>query len=1145
MIRLIFIFLFSPFILKAQVVTPYESLSPLLVNTKVDEFFSYQWGLVNYGQTVFEQLGPLENRPTCGKSFEVPSFDLGNISTEDFFLETPGRSCKIKNSTQVVDDDDVSWLPLFLDLEKMVKRDVVVAILDFGLDYRHPDIQDNIAKDFNRCNDLGLPKLERPKKKRDRSERRKGLPNISEFDFSNDCLGWNFTDLRSRLGNSRPKDTDQFSHGTHLAGIISAVSGNGIGVQGVSNRIKILPVKVLENIKKETIKKFGQETIISQILNQISLGLDYVAQVKRYGRPVDAVNLSFGLPTRLATPRVKASLQKVLDQGITVIAAAGNEDVNVDIFPCSFPGVICVGAHSNGGQLAGFSNYGSSVDITAPGELILSLNKTTELSSLFVQSDLYDFQTGTSQSAPFVAAAAALLKGAYPKISSQEVKARLYSSAAPMSFKDHRFTLSGRLQMSSALTSSARPYLRPQLKKLTQLKVKSKKINITFPLKNLWASAKNVNVSVRTLNSNVIVSTKAQKINQLKAFSSKELNFQANIIDFNGASRVKLAIDLNYLSETGHKYSDSFILETELFIHLDDAEALTFPIDFKSETLANINELLDENPDQLNLGRTLTKKITPSDITNEDTEYFVDHVTLKDGVPGIEISILSQNGQRFQQKPLVFLPKTKSFRVTQLDIIPGNIGDEYVLRSVGYENIELKEKSSGDNSDEFNYIGQFIEYYVFDQNYNLLHSSLKLKPLEDLPGRNLDLGTEKNFRFEVAVGAEEDNLQAALSLSPKILRSEKNNFNKIFFISPGQLSDEDNDFDIASFEGNEFFGQQLYYLNKIDGKSEMKLRTFSSPSVRKNIQQMFVQQLYERGEINSPRIHPNMVMELWHIFQQNDLNDEIRVLGSFSMQGALSVGVTDLKSWPASLNTNHFFTLSIKENKNGQGFNYHVEPFDELRDMGLSFDITRDKFMTYFALNKLLKGDYLSVKDKSFSRAQLSYKGLLSKKFSSKSRSVEVKKLSESEVLLNDLISYKNGEKLYSLFKTLGEILLTTSDGQDVSFSTSEVKVSDFISFFTFQELVAPSLYRENGQSLPALYVNASEIYSRRVYSWVVRQGTNDLVAPINLNIEVSDGCLPLSPSKLKGSLSMNYTFLCKTPDNKFALKFIPIQKIN
>lgn len=194
---------------------------------------------------------------------------------------------------------------------------------------------------------------------------------------------------------------DQNGHGTHIAGIIAAVAGNGVGGAGVALRAKIMPVRVLDATGSGS---------SSDVAAGVIWAVDHGATV---------VNLSLGSPTDDAV--LDQAIAYALQKRVPVVAAAGNEgQAGSPIqYPAATPGVIAVAAVDSSNTRAPFSNTGSYVALSAPGVGIVS----TWLGGG------YSTASGTSMAAPFVSGAAAMVRAAAPTLSADAVRNALMSTA--------------------------------------------------------------------------------------------------------------------------------------------------------------------------------------------------------------------------------------------------------------------------------------------------------------------------------------------------------------------------------------------------------------------------------------------------------------------------------------------------------------------------------------------------------------------------------------------------------------------------------------------------------------------------------------------------------------------------------------------
>jgi len=230
---------------------------------------------------------------------------------------------------------------------------------------------------------------------------------------------------------------DDQGHGTHVAGIIAAKADEQgvVGVAGKTN-VRILPLKVLDQ------QGVGDMFDVAMaIMDAADLG-------------ASVINLSLGGEgtSQYLTDAVSYAMEK----GALVVAAAGNDAKNADTYiPASIPGVVTVSAVNDSLTLTDFSNYGSSVDLAAPGQEILS----TWPGGQYAEAD------GTSQAAPFVSGVAALLKVQESDLTVAEMTQRLTSSATDLGVAG-RDTLYGRGLVNAAKTLE-KPIVAKVLDKLT------------------------------------------------------------------------------------------------------------------------------------------------------------------------------------------------------------------------------------------------------------------------------------------------------------------------------------------------------------------------------------------------------------------------------------------------------------------------------------------------------------------------------------------------------------------------------------------------------------------------------------------------------------------------------------------------------
>lgn len=261
-------------------------------------------------------------------------------------------------------------------------EDVVVGVIDTGIDYTHTDLRNNVWTNPNEIAGNGI---------------------------DDDNNGW-VDDIHGiDTVNNDADPRDDHYHGTHVSGTIAAEGNNGIGITGVNWRAKIISCKFLDY--------FGSGTSSAAVRC-----LEYFAALKRAGVNIVLTNNSWG--GGLRSQALEDAISEHEDLGIIFVAAAGNSSRNIDLspdYPAAYPNenIVSVAALKSDGRLASFSNYGiTRVDLAAPGDSILSTSP----------SNGYRFLSGTSMAAPHVAGVLALQKAASPNLEADELIQNLYSN---------------------------------------------------------------------------------------------------------------------------------------------------------------------------------------------------------------------------------------------------------------------------------------------------------------------------------------------------------------------------------------------------------------------------------------------------------------------------------------------------------------------------------------------------------------------------------------------------------------------------------------------------------------------------------------------------------------------------------------------
>ncbi|MFB6636646.1 S8 family serine peptidase [Streptomyces chartreusis] len=214
-------------------------------------------------------------------------------------------------------------------------------------------------------------------------------------------------------------------HGTHVAGTIAAVTNNGKGVAGIAYGAKVSPLRVLG-------KCGGYDSDIIDAITWASGGT--VSGVPANANVAKVINMSLGGGGACSTA-TQSAINAAVNRGTTVVVAAGNSNANASGYsPASCANVISVAAADRQGNRSYYSNYGSVVDIAAPGGETNSVAANGILSTLNSgaqgpSAENYDYYQGTSMAAPHVAGLAALMKSANPALTPAQIESAIKTNS--------------------------------------------------------------------------------------------------------------------------------------------------------------------------------------------------------------------------------------------------------------------------------------------------------------------------------------------------------------------------------------------------------------------------------------------------------------------------------------------------------------------------------------------------------------------------------------------------------------------------------------------------------------------------------------------------------------------------------------------
>jgi subtilisin family serine protease len=232
------------------------------------------------------------------------------------------------------------------------QKEVTVAVVDSGIDLQHPELHSRLVEGKNFINENEPP-------------------------------------------------TDNTGHGTHVAGVVGAITNNKAGISSPSKNVKLMPVKVFE----------GKTTYMSTVIEGIYYAADHGA---------DIINLSLGSYSNMKA--LEDAVQYAVNKGILVVSAAGNDNDHAVLYPANYSNVLGVGSiDSVTLRKSDFSNYGEKVNVSAPG---------TNIFSTWING--YHSLGGTSMATAMASSVSSVVKQQYPFLTGLQVKDVLESSSTPL-----------------------------------------------------------------------------------------------------------------------------------------------------------------------------------------------------------------------------------------------------------------------------------------------------------------------------------------------------------------------------------------------------------------------------------------------------------------------------------------------------------------------------------------------------------------------------------------------------------------------------------------------------------------------------------------------------------------------------------------
>jgi len=259
--------------------------------------------------------------------------------------------------------------------------DVVIGIVDTGVDWDHPDIASHIWINSDEIPDNGI--------------------DDDNNGYIDDDKGWDFGGLAGSPDNNPMEDRPD--HGTLVAGLASAVTNNNIGIASIGFNSTIMAVKT----SQDNVRSDVGTALISYGYQGIVYAVDNGAKI---------INCSWG--SFSYSSFAQSVIDYAISKGALIVAAAGNNNSKDAFYPASYNGVLSVAASNYVDNKADFSNYGIYIDVVAPGVGIYST----------WQNDTYSIASGTSMSSPIVAGLAALVASEFPQYNPLQIGEQIRSN---------------------------------------------------------------------------------------------------------------------------------------------------------------------------------------------------------------------------------------------------------------------------------------------------------------------------------------------------------------------------------------------------------------------------------------------------------------------------------------------------------------------------------------------------------------------------------------------------------------------------------------------------------------------------------------------------------------------------------------------
>ncbi|MEZ4872850.1 MAG: S8/S53 family peptidase [Bdellovibrionales bacterium] len=822
-------------------------------------------------------------------------------------------------------------------------------------------------------------------------------------------------------------------------------------------------------------------------------------------RNADVINMSYGWPPKANNSKAfQEIMAAAANTDAIFVAGAGNNNHSVPIFPCASESVICAGSIDIDGRISNFSNYGSHVDFLAPGQEIISLFANGVFEADFPSS--FDVpglgrKSGTSQSAPYISAISAVLKGLNPEISRNEIYARLKASSIEPERRD-KYSLGGIVRLDRVIDIQERPVIVPILKgnNLVSVKKEASQLNFNYPIKikNFWASKNTVtNIHVSFDNPEIHLDQQAFTIRQFEKDEVQTLSISGTVDSLKSKSTTTMSVTV-----------DDEVFQRDLRFHLNLASnpnTRIFTVAASDEHIQIINA---------NMRRGLQPLMTPRNPKGvaADPLYYIFDLNSE----GLNYHFYSLEGDEIRLQKTVHLPQTAlEIFIQRRDLNHDGLQD-VIIGTMKLEKVEGSQDPIAFL--QITYLNHQLEPLYAQQSY----------VVED---RSIGVPNYENSNF--------------ITINSEILGE----FTTPVFSTLGPIPETDNDPD--PFNLNiEGVRNRLFYFEPVQRENEVKLRkrSFVDYQFDNKIRSWAQQVIPDQRVINfeddvelvtmlhqtEDQFRNNQVTVIASILEDTPRNcvgsEPVVECGPYTLYFALQLdgdsltsreveeGLFELADYGQYLTDRYRASLALDANRTElSGQTPTTDIFDERVE-----PLSSSAFYMFDHDKRTLQNNFIDATHPgSFLHSATAHLS------------------DEEEGFEQFFASFKNKDQYYSLARSANQIYVLSTSNLSAEKRVSKIKIvaSDFLPGTLSTTSFIPVVVGSSGAHLPGLYVKASEIYQNLMYTLILKPEGPE--APLGLNNVYDPECIEMEPLQ-RQSGEYSVSLFCRRGE-QFTVELTPM----